>query len=620
MEENIYAQRLKELRAVMKEHGVTALLIPTADAHGSEYVADYYKAREHFSGFTGSAGTLAVTLYEAALWTDGRYFIQARAELEGSGVVLQRSGEPGVPGIHEFLKDRLSSGGTLAFDGACIARSEGEALEKDLAPCGVKLVWDIDLAGLAWKDRPPLSSSPVRILDEQYAGESTEKKLERLRARMASEGAKYYITEKLDEIMWLFNIRGADVECNPVALSYAFISEEEQYIFLRKKALTAEFSGYAAARDIQIREYETFHEFISTRTYGGKILLDPDKISYKTFMNLRAAFSECHVRITDQLVQTFSPVEYMKSIKNEAEIRNFRDIYIEDSAVLTKFIYYIKKLSRTNPDRDTVTFPDGSPVTEGAAAAYLDGLRSKVRDYVELSFPTISAYGPNAAMMHYEPDEKGGAVLKKEGMLLVDSGGHYLRGTTDVTRTISLGPATKEMIRDYSLTAVSVFQLQECVFMEGCSGIALDILAREPMWKNGMDYKCGTGHGIGYLLNVHEGPQTIRFRKRAAADMTPFAEGMVVSDEPGVYKDGRYGIRIETILLTVHNKTTPDGKFLSFEPLTYVPLDRDLIDPSILTQETRQALNVYHARTLEVLLPFMNEEEGEWLKEQCREI
>ncbi len=620
MEENIYALRLKELRRVMKEHDVTALLIPTADAHGSEYVADFYKAREYYSGFTGSAGTLVVTLYEAALWTDGRYFIQARQELDGSGVMLQRSGEPGVPGIHEFLKERLSSGGTLAFDGACVSRSEGESLENDLSPCGVKIVWDLDLAGEAWKDRPALPSSPVRILEERYTGESVRDKLTRLRERMAGEGAKYYITEKLDEVMWLFNIRGCDVECNPVALSYAFISEEEQYIFLRKDAVTPEFVRYAAEAEIQVKEYETFHDFISTRTYGGKILIDPDKISYKTFMNLRTAFSECHVRITDQLAQTFSPVEYMKSVKNSTEISNFKDIYIEDSAVLTKFIYQIKKLSRLNPESDILTEADGTPVTEGSAAAYLDDLRSRIKDYVELSFPTISAYGPNAAMMHYEPDEKGGAVLRKEGMLLVDSGGHYLRGTTDVTRTFSLGPVTEEMIRDYTLTAVSVFQLQECVFMEGCSGIALDILAREPMWKNGMDYKCGTGHGIGYLLNVHEGPQTIRFRKRAAADMTPFAEGMVISDEPGVYKDGKYGIRIETILLTVHNQTTADGKFLSFEPLTFVPLDRDLINPDLLTQETRAALNAYHARTLEVLLPYMTEEEGSWLKEQCREI
>ena len=608
MNGNEAAQNLEKLRSVMKRRGVDTLLIPTADYHNSEYVAPCFKAREHYSGFTGSAGVLAVRPEEAALWTDGRYFIQAAAELEGSGVELMRMGEPGVPTLHAWLEEVLPENAVLAFDGRCITRKEGEELAELLSPKGITLLTGEDLAAEAWEDQPPLPCTSVFLLDaEQYAGETTASKLERLRGEMNARKADAYVSGKLDEIMWLYNIRANDVAYNPVALSYTVVTGDRAILYLQEKEVTPQLREYAGANELELRAYE---EFLPDLTKGDsfglrmggtekcRIWIDPENASYAL-----AAAAECG---GCELIESSSPLEYMKAVRNETEIRNFKDIYVEDSAVLTKFIYWLKKSIR-----------EGAALTEGSAAAHLDRMRADISDYVELSFGTISAYGPNAAMMHYEPDENGGAQIRPEGMLLVDSGGHYLRGTTDVTRTMSLGPVSEEMKESYTLTAISQLQMMGTVFLEGCNGMSLDIMAREPMWRRGMDYKCGTGHGIGYLLNVHEGPHSLRWKARAAADTTPLAPGMVVSDEPGVYKGGQYGIRIETILLCKEWRTTTDGHFLCFEPLTYVPLDRDLLDPELLTPDTRRLLNVYHQQVLEKIAPYLDEEEKAWLAKEC---
>ena len=608
MNGNEAAQNLEKLRSVMKRRGVDTLLIPTADYHNSEYVAPCFKAREHYSGFTGSAGVLAVRPEEAALWTDGRYFIQAAAELEGSGVELMRMGEPGVPTLHAWLEEVLPENAVLAFDGRCITRKEGEELAELLSPKGITLLTGEDLAAEAWEDQPPLPCTSVFLLDaEQYAGETMASKLERLRGEMNARKADAYVSGKLDEIMWLYNIRANDVAYNPVALSYTVVTGDRAILYLQEKEVTPQLREYAGANELELRAYE---EFLPDLTKGDtfglrmggtekcRIWIDPENASYAL-----AAAAECG---GCELIESSSPLEYMKAVRNETEIRNFNDIYVEDSAVLTKFIYWLKKSIR-----------EGAALTEGSAAAHLDRMRADISDYVELSFGTISAYGPNAAMMHYEPDENGGAQIRPEGMLLVDSGGHYLRGTTDVTRTMSLGPVSEEMKESYTLTAISQLQMMGTVFLEGCNGMSLDIMAREPMWRRGMDYKCGTGHGIGYLLNVHEGPHSLRWKARAAADTTPLAPGMVVSDEPGVYKGGQYGIRIETILLCKEWGTTTDGHFLCFEPLTYVPLDRDLLDPELLTPDTRRLLNVYHQQVLEKIAPYLDEEEKAWLAKEC---
>lgn len=613
---NTYAARLEALRGEMKKAGIDFYFFNTADYHNSEYVADYFKTVQFFSGFTGENATLVVSADEADLWVDGRYFIQAEHEIEGSGIVLQRMGEPGVPTVHAFLREQMPEKAVLGFDGRCVTREEGTALVRELSGKGITLNPDHDLADPVWTDRPQLPSHPVFVLDEQkYAGETVEEKLSRLRKVMEEKGADYYLSSKLDEIMWLFNIRGQDVDFNMVALSYALITKDRQYLFIQDSEVTDELRSFAAEKKILINHYGAFTEFLLNRQLTGPVLLDPAYTSYTVYLDvlkslqagLEASGRGGTVDPADLVICMDSPVDYMKAVKNPVEIRNFKDCYIEDSAALTKFICWIKN------------YPDKRELTEGTAAKHLDELRAQIKDFVELSFGTISAYGPNGAMMHYEPGYDG-VPLDNKDMLLVDSGGHYLRGTTDVTRTMALGPVSDEMKKSYTLTAVSNFQLLKTVFLAGCSGMSLDIMAREPMWKELLDYKCGTGHGIGYLLNVHEGPQNIRWHARSHADNTPFVPGMVISDEPGVYKANQYGIRIETILLCVDKGTSPDGTFYGFEPLTYVPLDRDLIDVQYLTPETRAALNEYHQQVYEKIAPFMNADEKAWLKAQCAEI
>jgi Xaa-Pro aminopeptidase len=602
---NIHAERLAALREKMREHGIDAYMIPTADFHCSEYVAPCFKAREYFSGFTGSAGILIVMQERADLWADGRYFIQAAKEIEGSGITLERIGEPGVPTREQFLKDHLKEGQTFGCDGRCITKAEGAHLARVLGQRGIRMDTSLDLPGMVWADRPALPSHPIWLLPEAFAGESAESKLARLRAVMDEQDTSCYVSSKLDEIMWLLNIRGNDVEANPVALSYLLVTKDAWYLFVQKSECTKEFLDYAAKIHLTVGEYEKFFDFAEDFAFPGNVLLDPNFLSFQVYQTIRENLERAGKRAEDCVVEVNSPLDYMKAIRNKTEIANFKDIYIEDSAVLTKFIYWLKK----NVGK--------IPMTEGSAAKYLDNLRAQIRDYIELSFGTISAYGPNAAMMHYEPGEDGGAELKPEGMLLVDSGGHYMRGTTDVTRTMSLGPVTEDMRRSYSLTANSNFQLQDVTFLKGSCGMTLDICAREPMWENLMDYKCGTGHGVGNILNVHEGPQSIRYHQRDAADLTPFAPGMTISDEPGVYKAGQYGIRIENILLCVERGTTSDGTFYGFAPLTFAPLDRELLDVNVLTPKVRELINTYHAQVLEKIGPFMNEEELAWLKAEC---
>ena len=600
---SVNRDRIEMLREAMKRSGIDAYMIPTADFHNSEYAADYFHTREFFSGFTGSAGTLVVRAEEACLWTDGRYFIQAAAELEGSGVTLMKMGEPGVPTIREYLSQNMQEGSVLGFDGRCVPSKEGREFEKLMKGKKGSLKIGLDLAEGIWKDRPPLPCHPVMILDEDYTGEDVEAKLGRLRDAMHEKGAAAYIDSKLDNIMWLLNMRGSDVTCNPVALTHILVDERNVYLFIQDGEVTPELRSYAALHRISILPYDDLEEFLAVYDHSGDLMCDPDCVSYSVYLavskGLRKASSE------NELIKTQSPLAEFKSIKNDVEMANIRECYKYDSAALCRFIMWLT---------DRVGKTDMEPVTESGAAAYLDNLRSEIDDYMDLSFPTISAYGPNAAMMHYEAEPGvSDAELKPEGMLLVDSGGQYLTGTTDVTRTISLGPVTEEMKKHYTLTAVSNLQLMGAVFLQGCTGANLDILAREPMWKEGLDYKCGTGHGIGYFLNVHETPPSIRWKVFPGRQDAPLQPGMIVSDEPGVYLEGKYGIRIETILEVVEHTTNEWGSFLAFEPLTLVPFDTNLIDPAYLTPDTRKLLNEYHERVRTELMPLMDAKEQEWL-------
>ena len=609
---NIHRARIEELRTHMAKNGIDIYMIPTGDYHNSEYAADYFHTREYFSGFTGSAGTLLVAKDEALLWTDGRYFIQAAAELEGSGVKLMKMGEPGVPALREYLRGKIGEGEVLGFDGKCVSCQEGMALEQLVKERKASLKTDQDLADGIWKERPALPCHSVMILDDNYTGEDIESKLARLREEMFDKGASVYLDSRLDGIMWLLNIRGRDVTCNPVALSHLIVDERNVYLFLQEEEITAQLRSYAALHRISLLPYDDFERFLGIYDYKGNVLYSRDSVNFRVYQVTADAVQRAPGEL--RLISADSPLDKFKCVKNETELTNLRRCYVNDSVALVKFIKWVTEAVKQETK-------DADPLTESSAAAHLDQLRSELPDFMDLSFPTISAYGPNAAMMHYEAvPGVSDAELRPEGMLLVDSGGQYLTGTTDVTRTIALGDVTDRMRKHYTLTAVSNLQLMGAVFMDGCTGLNLDILAREPMWKEGLDYKCGTGHGIGYFLNVHETPPSIRWKAFPGRRDEPLRPGMIVSDEPGVYLEGEYGIRIETILEVVEHTVNESGRFLSFRPLTLVPLDRDLIDAEYLTPETRELLNRYHERVRAELAPLLNGEEQKWLFDQTEPL
>ncbi len=591
----IHSKRIGQLRRRLAGARADAVLIPTSDYHNSEYVSDHFKTREFFSGFTGSAGTLAVTAGEACLWTDGRYFVQAGHELEGSGVRLMKMQEPGVPTTLEYLCDNLGQGQVLCFDGRCVTDRAGREMAGALESRGIRLDSSMDPAEGIWTDRPQRPAGRVRILDVAYAGLSAEDKLKAVRQRMTDKGGCACASSRLDDLMWLLNLRGSDVECNPVALCHLYLRMEDFCLFLQEGTADPEVTAYIENMGGRILPYDSFVEYLAGAEEEGPVLIDPDGISYAAAAALRS-----HLRVREWV----SPMQMMKAVKNSTELANLRECYRRDSAALCSFIYWLKH------------HPDISQETEYTAAMRLDAMRAELPDFAGLSFPTISAYGPNAAMMHYEADSDNAAQLRPEGMLLVDSGGQYLTGTTDVTRTMALGPVTEEMRTDYTLTAAGNLQLMDAVFLHGCTGRNLDILSREPLWKKGIDYKCGTGHGIGYYLNVHEAPPNIRWRFLPGSREDVIEPGMIVSDEPGVYIQDKFGIRIETILECEEMTENSDGRFLRFRPLTLVPLDRELLEPSLLSPENRQVLNDYHARVYEEIAPLLPEEEASWLREQ----
>lgn len=599
MENVIIKERLQKLRQVMQEEKIDFFLIPTADYHNSEYVDGYFKTREFFSGFTGSAGTLVVSQNAAGLWTDGRYFIQADKELCGTGITLYRMMDEGVPTVMEYLVKEMTKGQVLAFDGKVMTAFSGNRFAEKLEAKGIKLRYDYDPASEVWAGRPHMACNPIMVLDQKLCGLSLAEKVEQVREVMKKKGCKYHLLSKLDDIMWLFNIRGKDVACNPVAFSYAFIEENEIRLFMDEGEMTEESRCYLAEQAVHAHGYEDIEIFLENYPYEGKVLLDRKAINYSLYKIL----NDKNVCVFDT-----NPTELLKAIKNETELEHIRETYIKDSAVVTKFIFKMK---------DTV---GKTPMNEYLAATELNGMRSETEGFLDLSFETISAYGENAAMMHYEATENDNKELAPEGMLLVDSGGQYLGGTTDVTRTFALGPVTEEMKEHFTLVAMGMLRLANAKFLEGCSGRNLDILARQPLWEKGIDYKCGTGHGIGYILNVHEGPHSIRWRFSDDVKEVILKPGMIVSDEPGVYLEGRYGIRTENILEVVAAEKNSDGQFLKFDMLTYVPIDLELIDTKWMQKKDIDLLNAYHKDVYDKLAPFMNEDELIWLKEATRQI
>ena len=594
-------ERLAALRAVMAQKKVDALIVPTADFHQSEYVGDYFKARAWLSGFTGSAGTLVVMADWAGLWTDGRYFIQAERQLADSGIELCRMGVEGVPTESEYLLSNLKEGQTLAFDGRVLPGSEGEMLRRELEKKGVSVNAREDFPGMIWTDRPAMSCTPAFLLEEKYAGRSAAQKLFDVRRVMADKGASAHLLTTLDDIAWLFNIRADDVACTPVLLSYALVTMDQALLYVNPDAISEEVEAGLKASGIALRPYEGIYGAMEELT-GETMLLNSGKVNYALYSALKERAS---------VVDEANPEQLMKAVKNETEVENLRLSHVRDGVAFTKFMYWLKNSVGRVKMR----------ITESSAAEYLEDRRREQPGFIEPSFTTISAYGPNAAMMHYSATPESDADLLPEGLYLVDSGGQYYEGTTDITRTMALGPVPDEQKKHFTAVCRSVLALQNAVFLQGCRGINLDILARGPIWEMGIDYRCGTGHGVGYLSGVHEAPNGFRWKivpeRNDSAVLEP---GMVTTDEPGVYIEGSHGIRTENELLCVAGEKNEYGQFLHFECLTFAPIDLDAIDPQYLTEREKGWLNAYHKEVFEKISPYLTEDETEWLRKYTRAI
>lgn len=588
---------LMALRQEMEANRIHAYLIPSSDFHGSEYIGAHFAGRTYLSRFTGSAGTLLVLRDWAGLWTDGRYFLQAEQELSGSGISLMRQGMPGVPTIEETLKERLSSGQCLGFDGRCVSAALGLRFQTILSPQNVHLKPDLDLLDAIWKQRPPLSAEPVWPLSLAYAGESRESKIETVKDYMKQIGADDFLLTSLEDIAWLLNLRGGDVEATPVFLSYLAIHKETVTLFANPDIFSEELKKLLRKIHISLRPYEDIYPYAANISGGSSVLLDRQRVNYSLLSALPS-----DIKILDRT----SPTEKLKSVKNAVEICNMKQAHIKDGIALTKFIYWLKKSIRTGH------------ITEQSAAGKLEGFRREQAHYLGPSFSPIVAYGAHAALVHYAATDTSCATLKAEEFLLVDSGGHYLEGTTDCTRTIPLGPLTQEQVTHYTAVLRGNLNLMNACFRSGCSGPNLDYLARSPLWSLGLDYNHGTGHGVGYLLSVHEGPNSIRW-KSSSQDI-PFEVGMITSNEPGIYLEGQYGIRLENLLLCVERGTSPYGRFLAFEPLTLVPFDLDAIDTAEMTAEECALLNRYHALVQDVLTPHLSPDEASWLLYATRPV
>lgn len=594
--------RVAGLRDAMKQAGIDCYMIPTSDYHNSEYVSEFFCVRAYFSGFTGSAGTLVVWADTAALFTDGRYFIQAAEQLAGSGIALMKMGEPDVPQLKTYIERELGEGQTIGFDGRVVTARDGMDYEEIAAKKGGRVIWDMDLADHVWENRPALPATKVFCLSETYSGESAADKLARLRERIGQEKADAHILTTLDDIAWLLNLRAADIAYCPVFLSYAFITAKEAYLFANERAFSDQVRRYLSKNGVVLKPYELFYEFVSAYCSGhadAGLLLDEKQINYR----LKKEMGE-RIHILNQP----NPTTLMKAVKNPVEQENLRTAHLMDAVAVTRFMYWLK------------TSVGKAPMTEQSAADELERLRRKNSSYIEPSFQTISGYGANGAIVHYSADPDNCAVIDAKGMLLVDSGGHYYEGTTDITRTFVLGEITDRMRADFTLVVRAMLRLKDTRFLYGCTGASLDLAAREVFWEKGLDYKHGTGHGVGYLLNVHEGPNSFRYRISDTSRDWVFEEGMVTTDEPGIYIEGSHGVRIENELLCRKAEKNDFGQFMYFENLTYVPIDLDGIDPSAMEWGEIASLNRFHKEVYEKLSPYFEGEELAWLREATREV
>ena len=593
-------QRIENIRDLMKEKNIYAYIVPSSDYHQSEYVGDYFKSREFMSGFTGSAGTLIISMDEAGLWTDGRYFIQAENELKDSGIKLFKMGEEGVPTIEEYLLEKLPKNSTLGFDGRVMSVKEGQSLANKLAFKGINIEYKYDLVNDIWEDRCSLPTEKAFLLGTEYSGESFSDKLSRIRAVMKEKKATTHILASLDDIAWLFNIRGRDVKSNPVVLSYAVISIDSVYLFIDKNKIGEDIRAELSKENVQIKGYEEVYEFIKNIDENEVVLIDTSKVNYAIYNNIPSNV---------QKIEERNPSILFKSIKNEIELKNIRNSHIKDGVAFTKFMYWLKNnIGKIE-------------ITEISATQKLEEFRREQDKFIEPSFSTIAAYKDHAAMMHYSATEESNYKLEPRDLFLVDSGGQYFDGTTDITRTIALGPIPENVRKDFTNVVRGMIRLSKAKFLYGCRGYNLDILARGPLWEEGVDYKCGTGHGIGFVLNVHEGPNGFRWKVREDIDDSCILEeGMVTTNEPGVYVENSHGIRIENDIVVRKAEKNEYGQFMDFEVITFAPIDLDAIDESLILKDEKVYLNNYHKQVYDKISPYLNEEEKQWLKTYTREI
>ena len=590
-------QTIVDLRKVMQREGIDAWISPSSDAHQSEYPTEYDKCRRFLSGFTGSAGTLLVMKEEAYLWTDGRYFLQAESELKDSGITLMKMGESGVPNLDELLEEKMKKDEVLGFNGSLLSFSEGKVIANKVVKNGVKLAIGKEITDEVWTDRPERPHTKVFILEEKYAGKSAAKKISEVRERM--KGRDLLIVSSLSDIAWLTNLRAFDIKCNPLFLSYFILESDKATLFIQEEALSDEVRTYLVGNGIDIKPYDSFDECVAG-IKNKQIMFDEADVSYKTFISISKKEN------ANKLYSVLSPVTYLKNIKNDVEVSNMKKSHIRDGVYMAKYMYWIKQQMK-----------NGANLTEKTASDYLDNLRREDDLFLDLSFPTISGYAENGAIVHYEAEYETAKGLEAKGLYLFDSGATYKDGTTDVTRTISLGENTYEEKLHYTLVTIGMLRLLNTTFKRGAIGVCLDIKAREALWEHGLDYNHGTGHGVGFVNTVHEAPTSIRNKiNKDVFRNLEFEPGMIMSDEPGVYISGKHGIRMEILMNVVEKQ---EG-FLGFESLTMAPIDSEPLLVEVMTKKDIEFYNKYQREVYEAISYGLSEEEKAWLKELTKEI
>lgn len=589
-------ERIAALREEMKSTQIAAYIITGSDPHLSEYPAARWESRKWISGFTGSAGTVVVTKKKAGLWTDSRYFLQAEKELKGTGIELFKMRMSGTPSIPEFLLSELNDGETVGIDGETYSAAEALELTEKLQKKALRLDTTHDLINRLWQNRPPIPSGLLFEMPEALCGTSVQKKLQTIKNSLHLLGADSLLLTALDEVAWTFNIRGTDVAYNPVAISYGFISKEESVLFIPPTKLTEEVAKSLKKEGVIVADYSLLPSYLSKRPKGETIFLDKNKTNSTLYNTIP---KNCTI------LEGITPVNHLKSQKNETEIAGFRSAMIKDGVALTRFYIWLEEELAAD-----------KKITELSAAEKLTSLRAEQPHYIMDSFETICGYGPNGASPHYSATTESDAVIQPEGLLLIDSGAQYLDGTTDITRTIALGKPTEQMKKDYTRVLKGHISLANCKFPVNTRGSQLDILARKALWDAGVNYLHGTGHGIGHCLNVHEGPQSIRMEDNPVT----LKPGMVISNEPAMYRTGEYGIRTENLILVKEDSTTEFGEFLSFETLTLCYIDTSLVDVSMLSADERIWLNNYHQMVYDKLSPLLTEKEAAWLNEKRKEL